>query len=161
MGILIGPTPWWQANIVSACPVGPTLPDGSRLICKAGGTAWIIAPVSTQVYATWNNSTNTCVGNKCCVCDWPTLNTSMISGGFNPANWFVPSLSQLQNPGLVCVTLWDAAPATPRAPYWSSTEVSSTLSTCVTFPGGPGMDDPAGASKTNLGQVRAFRCVTY
>jgi hypothetical protein len=44
MGLLIGPTPWWQANIVSACPVGTALPDGSRIICKAGGTAWIVAP---------------------------------------------------------------------------------------------------------------------
>ena len=23
MGILIGPTPWWQQNVVSAVPVGP------------------------------------------------------------------------------------------------------------------------------------------
>ena len=49
MGLLIGPTPWWQANLVSASPVGTTLPDGSRIICKAGGTAWIVAPNTTQV----------------------------------------------------------------------------------------------------------------
>ena len=161
MGILIGPTPWWQQNVITVSPVGTTLPDGSRIICKAGGTAWIIAPVSTQVYATWNNTTTLLVGDKPCVSDWPTLNTSMISGGFNPADWFVPSISQLQNPGCVCRTLWDAVPITPRAPYWSSTEVSATLSICVTFPGGPGMDDGAGPRKINQGHVRAFRCVTY
>jgi hypothetical protein len=44
MGILIGPTPWWQQNVIAVSPVGTTLPDGSRIICKAGGTAWIVAP---------------------------------------------------------------------------------------------------------------------
>ena len=118
MGILIGPTPWWQSLVVSAVPVGTTLPDGSRLICKAGGTAWIIAPANAQISTVWNNSTNTVVGNKCCVCDWPTLNTCLINLGFNPADWFIPSPAQLQNPGYVCRTQWDTF--TPCV-YWSST----------------------------------------
>jgi hypothetical protein len=160
MGLLIGPTPWWQQNVIAVSPVGTTLPDGSRVICRAGGTAWIIAPVSTQVLQTWNSTTNTQVGNKPCVCDWPTLNTRLINCGFNPSDWFVPSLAQLQNPGFVCSARWDAIPLSPTGSYWSSTEFNATLGCCVTF-GNPGFDDGAGPSKTRSGQVRAFRCVTY
>jgi hypothetical protein len=154
MGILIGPTPWWQANIVSVCPVGTTLPDGSKIICKAGGTAWIVAPSSTQVTQSWNNSTNTQVGTKCCVCDWPTLCTRMISCGFNPGDWFVPSCVQLQNPGYVCRTQWDTFSATN---YWSSTETNAETAPVVPFGSPPNFL----CSKSCSCCVRAFRCVTY
>ena len=153
MGILIGPTPWWQAIIVSACPVGTTLPDGSRLICKAGGTAWIVAPSTTQVSQTWNNTTTNCVGNKCCVCDWPTLNTCLITRGFNPGDWFVPSCAEFTNPGYVCRTQWDPI----AVGYWSSTECNATNAFTRGF-GHRGID-PCPKSQTRC--VRAFRCVTY
>jgi hypothetical protein len=155
MGILIGPTPWWQANIVSACPVGTTLPDGSRIICKAGGTAWIVAPENTQVSSVWNNSTVTLVGNKPCVCDWPTLNTCLITRGFNPADWFVPTPAQLQNPGYVCRTQWDPPPAIS---YWTSTEWNTIRACAVCWCNGTA---EAGNNKTTTSSVRAFRCVTY
>jgi hypothetical protein len=154
MGILIGPTPWWQSLVVSAVPVGTTLPDGSRLICKAGGTAWIVAPANTQVFSVWNNSTVTVVGNKPCVCDWPTLNTCLITRGFNPADWFVPTQAQLQNPGYVCRTQWDTF--TP-AVYWSSTELNATAGQCVLM----GVGANHFCRKTSNSNVRAFRCVTY
>jgi hypothetical protein len=154
MGLLIGPTPWWQANLVSASPVGTTLPDGSRIICKAGGTAWIVAPNTTQVGQTWNGTTTLLVGNKCCVCDWSTLCSCLISRGFNPSDWFVPSSAQLQNPGYVCRTQWDSFSATT---YWSSTEVTDTGAYNVNFSNGIAIGD----SKTGTCCVRAFRCVTY
>jgi hypothetical protein len=153
MGILIGPTPWWQSLVVSTAPVGSTLPDGSRLICKAGGTAWIVAPASTQVAQTWNNSTSTQVGNKCCACDWPTLNTRLINCGFNPADWFVPSMGQFLNPGYLCRTNWDTY---VNNRYWTSTESNAT-SACESFLGGIANINV----KTESQQVRAFRCVTY
>jgi hypothetical protein len=157
MGILIGPTPWWQATIVSACPVGTTLPDGSRLICKAGGTAWIVAPSTTQVGSSWNNSTSTLVGNKCCVCDWPTLCTQMISCGFNPADWFIPTPAQLQNPGYVCRTQWDTFSLTN---FWSSTENNATYGCRLNFNNNC-QQFPCPSCKTGNLCVRAFRCVTY
>jgi len=157
MGLLIGPTPWWQSLVVSACPVGTTLPDGSRIICKAGGTAWIVAPANTQVTQAWNNNQSTQVGNKCCVCDWPTLNTCLINRGFNPSNWFVPSLAQLQNPGYVCRTQWDSF-STGR--YWSSTEGDANYAQMSYI-----NSTTCGACCKNncMGGVcvRAFRCVTY
>jgi hypothetical protein len=154
MGILIGPTPWWQSLVVSTAPVGSTLPDGSRLICKAGGTAWIVAPANTQVTQTWNNDTTTQVGNKCCICDWPTLDTCMIARGFNPSDWFVPSSAQLQNPGYVCRTQWDTFSTTC---YWSSTEINATNACNVCFNRGIAYS----CTKACAGCVRAFRCVTY
>jgi hypothetical protein len=154
MGILIGPTPWWQSLVVSTAPVGSTLPDGSRLICKAGGTAWIVAPANTQVGQTWNNTTTLLVGNKPCVCDWPTLCTQMISCGFTPADWFVPTQAQLQNPGYVCRTQWDTFSASL---YWSSTEGNATNACFVYFTNGVA----SGSAKTFARCVRAFRCVTY
>jgi hypothetical protein len=88
------------------------LPDRSALICKSGGTAWIVAPQYTQVSATWNGTTTELVGDKCCVCDWSSLCSCLISRGFNPSDWFVPSRTQLQNPGYVCRTNWDSFSST-------------------------------------------------
>jgi hypothetical protein len=64
--------PYFFASV--CCPVGTTLTDGSKLICKAGGTAWFVAPTSTQLSSQWANgqynSTND--GNKCCISEWGT-----------------------------------------------------------------------------------------
>ena len=155
MGLLIGPTPWWQSLVVSTAPVGSTLPDGSRLICKAGGTAWIVAPANTQVSQTWNGTTTLLVGNKCCVCDWSTLCSCLISRGFNPSDWFVPCYQLLQNPGYVCRTQWDSFSG---ACYWSSTEVISAAACNVWF--NNGCANCGGCKFFNF-CVRAFRCVTY
>jgi hypothetical protein len=160
MGITIGPVDWWLASpqgysgLIAGCPVGTSLPDGSKIICKAGGTAWIVAPVLTQVCQTWNNTTTTLVGNKCCVCDWPTLCTRMISCGFNPGDWFVPSCAQLQNPGYVCRTQWDTFSTTN---YWSSTEFDATRAQILVSGNGAFCCDVKSLTLC----VRAFRCVTY
>jgi hypothetical protein len=156
MGLIIGPTPWWQANLVSACPEGTYLPDGSTIICKEGGTAWIVAPSCTQVGSQWAggqyNSTE--VGDKCCVYEWSGLETQLINCGFNPGDWFVPSVSQLQNPGYVCRTNWDSFSATN---YWSSTEVNATCACFVRYTNG----SASTSGKAGTFCFRAFRCVTY
>jgi hypothetical protein len=156
MGLIIGPTPWWQSNLVRACPVGTTLPDGSRIICKAGGTAWIVAPNCVQLGSQWAGGqyNSTQVGDKCCICEWPALNTRLLQCGFNPCDWFVPSSSQLNNPGYVCRTQWDTFAA---ALYWSSTEVSSTNACFQGFDNG----SITSLNKVTVTCVRPFRCVTY
>jgi hypothetical protein len=156
MGLIIGPTPWWQSNLVAVCPVGTTIPDGSTIICKAGGTAWIVAPSCLQLSSQWAGGqyNSTQVGDKCCICEWPALNTRLLQCGFNPCDWFVPSIGQLNNPGYVCRTRWDNFTATN---YWSSTEVSATNACGQGFNNG-GIDS---ISKTGSRLVRPFRCVTY
>jgi hypothetical protein len=157
MGLIIGPTPWWQASLVAQCPVGTTLIDGSRIICKAGGTAWIVAPNCTQVNGVaWAGGqyNSTLVGDKCCICEWSALNTLLLNCGFNPCDWFVPNITQLNNPGYLCRTQWDTFASLN---YWSSTEVSSTNACSLYFCNGS-----LGSGTKSLSTcVRAFRCVTY
>lgn len=155
MGLIIGPTPWWQANIVAACPAGTTLPDGSRIISKAGGTAYIVAPSCTQVGSQWAGGqyNSTAVGSKCCICEWPGLNTLLIQCGFNPCDWCVPSQGFLYI-GYLCRANWDTFSS---ACYWSSTEASSTNACLVPFFNGLQYSTP----KTDTLCVRAFRSVTY
>jgi hypothetical protein len=156
MGLVIGPTPWWQYNLVASCPAGTALLDGSRIICKSGGIAWIVAPSCTQVSSTWAGGqyNSTQVGAKCCICEWAGLNTQLLNCGFNPCDWFVPSHTQLQNPGYVCRTNWDSISATG---YWSSTEFNATNACVVLYDNG----NVSFTSKTSMRCVRAFRCVTY
>ena len=157
MGLIIGPTPWWQEELVERTPEGEALPDGSRIICKAGGTAWIVAPACTQVVCqTWNGTTNTLVGNQPNISSWATLCSRLLSRGFNPDDWFVPSISQLQNPGYVCRTKWDSF---CTGCYWSSTEINATNAIAILF----SSDIVRDISKTSTSviSVRVFRCVNY
>ena len=155
MSLIIGPTHWWQDSLIAQCPVGTALLDGSRIICKAGGTAWIVAPSCTQVNSQWAGGqyNSTAVGDKCCICEWSGLETQLISCGFNPCDWFVPSCTQLYNPGFVCRTNWDSFSCV----YWSSTELNATNACRICYNGGSVCHN----TKTTTWCVRAFRCVTY
>ena len=116
--------------------------NGSRLICKSAGVGWIVAPSTTEVSRNWHDRDDAVleaqrVTQTCCT------------------QWFVPTVSQLQNPGYCCRTFWDSFSSTV---YWSSTESTATNACFVTF------GTPGGASitaKTFATCVRAFRCVTY
>ena len=173
MGITIGPVDWWVAtpynidDLAISCPVATTLPDGSRIICKAGGKAWIVAPSCTQVSEPWGNVTacgnidnspfGTSVHSDITSINFPVLYNQLISCGFNPSDWFVPCYQLLQNPGYVCRTNWDSYSTSYL--YWSSTEAGAithcACSGCITN----------GATflfcKYCSSCVRAFRCVTY
>ena len=159
--MVIGATSWWQANLVSTLPVGSALPDGSRITCKAGGTAWIVAPSTTQVSSNWGNVTCCgCISNPggilCSITttNWVTLHNCLITRGFNPSDWFVPNLSQLQTAGYACRFFWDSVCC---AIYWSSTEDTATGGCTVLF----GSGTTGTRNKANSYCVRPFRCVTY
>jgi hypothetical protein len=168
MGVTIGPADWWARSadgirsLAISCPVGTALPDGSRIICKAGGTAWIVAPCSTQVSSAWIGGqypgicvTTTYLGRDFSqVCEWSGLQSCLITSGFNPCDWFVPSVAQLCNPGYTCRSQWDTCSSTC---YWSSTEGSAPNACNVRF----NIGDMSCNTKTIAGCVRAFRCVTY
>jgi hypothetical protein len=168
MTLYFGPTFWWFINgadspddkhycaIAECCPVGTATRDGARLICKAGGVGWFVAPSSTQVIGQWAGGqyNSTAVGNKCCISEWSALETALTNAGFTPTDWFVPSITQLNNPGYVCRTNWDSFAA---ALYWSSTEFNATNACRQCFSNG-GL---GAGSKPYSSRVRAFRCVTY
>jgi hypothetical protein len=133
-------------SVSNSATVTVTLPNpgtnfqGGRLICRAGGVFWIVAPSSAQVSRTWylRNNANT--------------RAQQVSGC---TGWFVPTRPQLQNPGYTCRTFWDSFSSTY---YWSSTEASSGDACGVNFNNGLAA---CFFSKTNTFCVRAFRCVTY
>lgn len=150
MAIVVGQTTWQIALNIAATPEGCPAFGGGTIICKNGGVAWIVAPASTQVCQSFPAGS----GNKCCVCDWTTLNTAIINAGLTPGSWFVPSVSQLQCPGYCCRSKWDH---TPGVKYWSSTEIDAGVACRVDF--GTGGAEVSGRSDPFL--VRAFRCVTY
>jgi hypothetical protein len=113
--------------------------EGGHIICKAASTAWIVAPRCAQVSRTWycRNDANT-LANTCTSC----------------TGWFVPTVSQLQNPGYTCRQYWDLFSCSS---YWSSTELFSLTACSVNF----GTGNASLTSKTSTFCVRAFRCVTY
>jgi len=169
----IGPTNWWwrdSPNAPSACQAkglartcgkngeGTVLNDGSIVICVGAGAAWIIAPSCTQVSSTWAGGqyNSTQVGDKCCISEWPALETALTNAGFNPTDWFVPSLSQLQNPGYECKDKWDTFSVTC---YWTSRELYATGATRISFD--PSRVFSCSFLKTNSACVRAMRCVNY
>lgn len=147
-------------NASRNCPVGTTLTDGSRLICKAGGVAWFVAPDSTQIGSQWANNqyNDQLVGNKCCVSEWGTLDTLLSANvcGYFPTDWFVPTFAQMGNPGYLCRANWGFSAAT----YYTSTEASSRVACCYYF-GGTFNNFPQCWCKGCGASVRAFRCVTY
>ena len=153
--------PYYCAARCSA--VGATLPDGGRLICKAGGLAWFVAPNSSQILAQWANGqyNSTSVGAKCCTSEWGTLNSLLSANvcAYVATEWFIPCVELLQNPGFICRTNWDPTPGAVY--YWSSSEASATNACTVYF--GPFNSGVAfNRAKCISGdRTRAFRCVTY
>jgi hypothetical protein len=176
MGITIGPADWWVASpdgidsLAISCPEAITLPDGSRVICKAGGKAWIIAPCTTQVSEPWGNVTACgCIDNLPAGIsvhsditseNFPCLYNQLISCGFNPYDWFVPCLQLLQNPGYLCRTKWDTfGGGAGGGCYWSSTECTDTAAFRLCYYGSDARYCPA--DKATIQNVRAMRCVNY
>ena len=129
-----------QTTIANNTPDGRESIEGGWYICRGPvGTAWIVASIDTEVSRTWycrDDATTT--ANACTGC----------------TGWFVPTATQLQNPGYTCREYWDAFSSTR---YWSSTEPNSICACNVDF----GDGNANSTRKTNTYCVRAFRCVTY
>jgi len=116
--------------------------EGGFLICKASPLRWVVSPYSAEVSRTWylRNDANT--------------RSQQVSGC---TGWFVPTVTQLQNPGYCCRSFWGPSPCFSSPGYWSSTETNATLACIVLFNTGCAY----GINKPYATCVRAFRCVTY
>jgi hypothetical protein len=137
--ITIGPT-FWNINATSiGAPIG-----GGFLICKAGGIGWIVSPYSTEVSRDWHSREDA------------NTTAQSVSGC---TGWFVPTISQLQNPGHVCRSFWGPSPCFSGTKYWSSTEADANCACTVRFGFPDGLGQAYGKGTTL--QVRAFRCMTY
>ena len=123
---------------IETASVGDTLEDGSIVLQKSNGLALLVAPKSTEVEATWSK-------------EFPEVFEKLKSQGFNPSQWFVPTVKQLQ------LAYRNVPNEFFSTYYWSSTEGIAACACIVYFLNGG----------TNYGHktcticVRAFRCVTY
>jgi hypothetical protein len=122
-------------------PLGASY-EGGFLICCSSPTRWVVSPRSAEVSRTWylRNDANT--------------RAQQVSGC---TGWFVPTVSQLQNPGYCCRSFWGPSPCYSSFHYWSSTEFNAPNGCRVNFVNG----GATGHHKTLTRCVRAFRCVTY
>jgi hypothetical protein len=125
---------------------------GGRLVCNSSGVLWIVALNSSEVTRNWysRNDANT--------------RAQQVSGC---TGWFVPTRTQLQNPGYACRTYWDSYGAAGHV-YWSSTEHIGSHNDAVWCDeagivrfGNVSGGLSGGRNKNCTLPVRAFRCVTY
>ena len=139
MAIVFGPTRWQALsfNPLAFAELGGAA-AGGYIICCNGGTAWVIAPGSTEVSRNWfarEDAITTAEAQAAC------------------GDWFIPTCDQGQNPGSTCLTYWDEY---SNDRYWTS---SGTSPFNLTF------HPPTGSLQfwpsTSLACVRAFRCVAY
>ena len=125
--------------------------EGGFLICKASPLRWVVSPYSAEVTRTWvlREDANT--------------RSQAVSGC---AGWFVPTLSQLQNPGYCCRSFWGPSPCYSSTCYWSSTNVPPNKA-CVLNSSNGTSSQIYKINHFYVGShavplcVRAFRCVTY
>jgi len=114
--------------------------QGGFLICCASPIRWVVSPFSSQVSRDWYNRNDA------------NTRAQQVSGC---TGWFVPTTSQLQNPGFICRQYWDCY---NPGPYWSNDDSGGCATPYVHF------EAPAGANnwfKNTTYNVRSFRCVTY
>ena len=125
-------------NFATQTPDGRCCVEGGWYIARGNSIAWIVAPNQAEVSRTWycRNDANT-IANACTGC----------------TGWFVPTLTQLLNPGYAYRDYWD----TYSTNYWNSTESNATFACYVRFNTGC----TTFGCKTNTNCVRSFRCVTY
>lgn len=118
---------------------------GGFVICKSGGTQWIVSPYSAEVSRSWYNRSDA------------NTRAQQVSGC---TAWYVPFGSftalELYNPGWICRQFWDAY---SNSIYWSNTEFNANRAGNICFQFN-GWGSPH-VTKSAICCVRAFRCVSY
>jgi hypothetical protein len=117
---------------------GDVLEDGSIVLKKRNGLALLVAPKNTEVKAIWSKG-------------FTEVFEALKSQGFNPSQWFVPTVEQLRLAYMIIPNKFSSAH------YWSSTEGNAPLACYVPFFNG----NTSYSYKANTSCARAFRCVTY
>ena len=116
--------------------------EGGFLICKASPLRWVVSPRSAEITRNWYNRED-------------ANTTAQAASGCT--GWFVPTSSQLQNPGYCCRSFWGPSPCYSLYRYWASSEANTHTAHVVYFCTGTGSNN----HKAAVLCVRAFRCVTY
>jgi hypothetical protein len=121
-----------KAPTIQEAKVGDTLDDGSIVLKKENGLALVVAPKSTQVKCQWTKQ-------------FSEVFDKLSSEGFNPSQWFIPSVEQLQLYLDYSFKGW----------FWTSSELDANHASGV-----------SNGSLYNFNKcaticVRAFRCISY
>jgi hypothetical protein len=110
---------------------------------SAAGVLWVVSPFSSEV-------------SRCWYCRDDAVTRAQAVTGCT--TWFVPTVSQLLNPGYACRQYWDSFSA--AGCYWSSQAPPACVNACfVNF--NTGAAAIFNGFKGNTFCARAFRCVTY
>ena len=120
--------------------VGDVLEDGSIVVKKENGLVLLAAPQSTEVCCAWSK-------------EFTEVFEKLKEQGFNPSQWFVPTVEQLQ----LAYKNENVRKNFSTTLYWSSTEINATTAYSVYYTTGHVFLN----YKTDTHCVRAFRCVTY
>ena len=78
---------------------------GGFLICKPGGTRWVVAPSSSEVCRAAQDYNDA------------ATRAQQVSG---VGGWFVPTCAELSDPGYCCRVYWDSYTTTQQDFYWAS-----------------------------------------
>jgi len=125
---------------IQEAKVGATLKDGSIVLHKENGFALLVAPKSTEVQCSWSK-------------EFPEVFQKLKEEGFNPSQWFVPTVSQLK---LALRVMPEEFSSTNY--YWSSIKTIGSEACGVNF--GYGIQIIY-SRKSIINCVRSFRCVTF
>jgi DNA repair exonuclease SbcCD ATPase subunit len=129
----------YNSVTIETAGVGDTLEDGSIVLQKSNGIALLVSPKNTEVKEEWTK-------------EFPGVFQKLKEEGFNPSQWFVPTLEQLK---LAYRNIPNEFSSTN---YWSSTEFNANRACIVYFTDG---NARITYDKASAYCVRAFRCVTY
>jgi len=127
-----------KSPTIQEANVGDTLEDGSIVLHKENGFALLVAPKSTEVQCSWSK-------------EFKPVFDKLQEEGFNPSQWFVPTVEQLQ-------LAYEVMPEEFRSTtYWSSSEYDASFPCSVYFC--IGFQNCISKSFTYC--VRSFRCVVF
>ena len=118
--------------------VGDVLEDGSIVLKKENGIALLVAPKRTEVICSWSK-------------EFKPVFDKLQEEGFNPSQWFVPTVQQLQLASQVIPGEFSSAS------YWSSSEFSASNACYVFFNNGRQIF----FNKSITCCVRSVRCVVF
>jgi hypothetical protein len=133
--------------------IGDELEDGSIVVYNSSGVAIVIAPKTTERRSKWFHNMPL------------ELRNSLESKGFQPNQWFIPDVKQL-NCAMLAVpeqfektSYWSSDILTSAPTEWVEHRIGFPLAVCFPRDGkaGPGYT----LDKSMVLYVRAFRCILY
>lgn len=133
--------------------VGDELEDGSIVIYNSSGVAIVIAPKSTECRSKWSRNLSL------------NLRNCLESKGFQPNQWFIPDVKQL-NCAMLAVpeqfektSYWSSDILTSAPTEWVEHRVGFPLAVC--FPRNGKAGSGYTLDKSMVLYVRAFRCIFH